>query len=542
MSDELDFPDEVFQQLRREYLAEAPARLDELRKDLAAACAREPEALASLKARLHKLAGSGGSYGFPAITEASRTGEHWIADHPEPDDAGFAWLGAVVGRIAAAFEDAAREVSRPAAPSRPGGFGWRAHVAGAPAELTGRIADALREAQYSVSTGSLEVGSAGLPVTERPDLLILVPRPEEALAELLHPWLRDVAPQTLGIAMVSDQPLGDLLATFLPGVDLVAGADGADAEIARWARAVGRAAATPLSAVVILPEEAERISVTGWLEDQGMLVSGFDAAEAGLGAISAAAPDFLLLDWGLPDSRAASLVRLVRSAQSTAWIPILALTTPDDDESIRQMLAAGVDAPLVRPVSGDRLVAEATLRAGRTRRLEALLRRDGLTGFLTRSAFEDELESVLAHTRRTGEQVSLVVFDPDHFRRINEQLGRATGDQILRHLAQAIRRRVRASDTGIRIGGEELGILLRQCGPAEAREIAQQIRAGILDHPPIVEGIPFPVRVSAGIASSGQAHTASARDLILEAEHALREAKATGRDRVVVSEAPFRLP
>ena len=64
--------DGIFQELRREYLSEAPARLGELRKDLAAACAGEADAVASLKTRFHRLAGSGGSYGFPDITTASR--------------------------------------------------------------------------------------------------------------------------------------------------------------------------------------------------------------------------------------------------------------------------------------------------------------------------------------------------------------------------------------------------------------------------------------------------------------------------------------
>ena len=105
---------EFFQDLRREYLAEAPARLGELRKDLAAVRSGEPDAVSSLKSRFHRLAGSGGSYGFPAISTASREAEQWIADHPEPDDAGFARLGGVIGKIASAFDLAATEPARPA--------------------------------------------------------------------------------------------------------------------------------------------------------------------------------------------------------------------------------------------------------------------------------------------------------------------------------------------------------------------------------------------------------------------------------------------
>ncbi|HEV8599785.1 MAG TPA: Hpt domain-containing protein [Gemmatimonadales bacterium] len=117
MSDERDDWDEMdammqeyFLQLRRQYVRESAARLEELSQDLAACRARDPEALDSLKSRFHKLAGSGGSYGFPAITAASREAEEWIGEHAAPDEAGFAILERAIRSIAAAFAEAAREV------------------------------------------------------------------------------------------------------------------------------------------------------------------------------------------------------------------------------------------------------------------------------------------------------------------------------------------------------------------------------------------------------------------------------------------------
>jgi diguanylate cyclase (GGDEF)-like protein len=532
MSDDVDLQDELVQQLRREYLAEAPARLDELRKDLAAAAAGEPEALASLRSRFHKLAGSGGSYGFPAITEASRLGEHWLMDHAEPDDAGFAWLGSVVGRIAAAFDDAARELGAGSAAANPAAFGWRAHVAGGPEELVARVAGALEEAQFAVTTGTLEPGP-GLPVTERPDLVVLIPPPERDQSEALDWWLQKSPHLSLGVALVTDRPPAELLDSRFERVDLLVGPDRADLELARWARGVARAAATPLSALVILAEDAERLAVGEWLEAAGVLVTAVDSAERGLGRIREEIPDLLVVDWQLPAWSAAALVRMIRAGTQTALVPVLGLTTLDNDAVHAEMLAAGVDAVIPRPVGAERLIAEALHRARRTRRLEALLRRDALTGLLTRSALEDEVDAVLAHARRSGEEMAFVVLDPDHFRRVNEQLGRRVGDRILLHIAQVIRRRIRASDFAARLGGEEFGILLRQCGPAEARAIATQLRTALLERPPLVEGVAFPIRLSAGIATSGHGHAAG-RDLLWEAEQALREAKETGRDKVVV--------
>ena len=79
-----DSPDETIIALQREYLRDAPARLAELRKDLAAFQAGEPDALESLRARFHRLAGSGGSYGFPRVSEISREMEQRILTPPAP--------------------------------------------------------------------------------------------------------------------------------------------------------------------------------------------------------------------------------------------------------------------------------------------------------------------------------------------------------------------------------------------------------------------------------------------------------------------------
>ncbi len=534
MSDEVDLTDEVFRALRQEYLSEAPARLDELRKDLAAACANEPEALASLRSRFHKLAGSGGSYGFQAITDASRAGEHWIIDNPDPDEEGFAFLGSVVGRIAAAFDDAARELDAASLTARTGHFGWRAHIAGESGELQSRLADTLRDARFAVTTGSI-ADVAGIPVSERPDLLVLVPGLEQDHPAVLAPWLETVSPHTLGVALVTDRPLDELLESGVAEVDLLVPSLRADAEVGRWARALGRTAVTPLAALIVLSEEAERLAVEQWLEAAGVLVTSVSSAAAGLGRIAEEPPDVVIVDWSLPERSAAALVRAMRANPTISLTPVLAFTTPDHDEVFTEMLAAGVDAPMVRPISPSRVVAETIHRARRSRRLEALLRRDALTGFLTRSALEDELESVLAHCQRSGEEVTFVLLDLDHFRRVNEQLGRRIGDEILLHVAQAIGRRIRASDFAIRMGGEEFGMLLRQCGSADAETLTNQLRQNLVERPPEVEGIHFPIRVSAGIASTASTGAIAGSDLLWEAEQALLDAKQTGRDKVVIA-------
>src|SRR5438876_10480074 len=105
--------DEFFIELRRQYLTEAPARLAELEKDLAALRAGERDAAASLRGRFHRLAGSGGSYGFQAISDLSRDAELWLTEHPEPDLAGLAHLDSLVARLAGAFDQGALDLGAP---------------------------------------------------------------------------------------------------------------------------------------------------------------------------------------------------------------------------------------------------------------------------------------------------------------------------------------------------------------------------------------------------------------------------------------------
>ena len=98
----------AFQELRREYLASLPARLDELRSDVAGFRAGVPEAAASLRTRLHRLTGSGGSYGFSDLSNAARQAEQWLAANPPPADA--PQLERLLERLALAVGEAGRRV------------------------------------------------------------------------------------------------------------------------------------------------------------------------------------------------------------------------------------------------------------------------------------------------------------------------------------------------------------------------------------------------------------------------------------------------
>ena len=103
-----DAVDDAFHALRIEYLASLPGRLEELRADLAGLRSGKPDAGAALKVRLHRLAGSGGSYGFVRLSALAREAEQWIAVHADSRDVDQ--LEGLLDQLILAASDAEREI------------------------------------------------------------------------------------------------------------------------------------------------------------------------------------------------------------------------------------------------------------------------------------------------------------------------------------------------------------------------------------------------------------------------------------------------
>jgi diguanylate cyclase (GGDEF)-like protein len=147
-----------------------------------------------------------------------------------------------------------------------------------------------------------------------------------------------------------------------------------------------------------------------------------------------------------------------------------------------------------------------------------------------------ELEHAVEYSRRSGEPFAFVVFDIDHFRRINERFGHLVGDQVLFHVAALLRTNVRASDLIGRYGGEEFALILRGCTRSGAELVATKLQRLITDTPAETsDGSLVPIRVSAGCACF-LTDGVTAAEVARAADRALYRAKAGGRDRVEFGE------
>jgi diguanylate cyclase (GGDEF)-like protein len=161
--------------------------------------------------------------------------------------------------------------------------------------------------------------------------------------------------------------------------------------------------------------------------------------------------------------------------------------------------------------------------------LRHLAAHDPLTGLRNRRGFEPGIDAHLDALGAGGE-LSLLVLDLDHFKRVNDSLGHDAGDEVLRRFADVLRTAGGDGDVPTRLGGEEFALVLPRAGEAQALAAAERLRLLVRNE---FSTFPCPISVSVGVATRG-AEAPDAAELIRAANRALYAAKRLGRDRCVV--------
>jgi diguanylate cyclase (GGDEF)-like protein len=154
---------------------------------------------------------------------------------------------------------------------------------------------------------------------------------------------------------------------------------------------------------------------------------------------------------------------------------------------------------------------------------------DQLTGMLNRKALQNRVAELEQQSAISGHPIGLVVSDLDHFKSINDTLGHATGDGVLRDVAYTIRKQLRAFDLAYRLGGEEFVMVLPGAGLAETAELAGRLRSAINAG---TYGGGHRVTMSFGIAASEPSTTFDYASTFAAADAGLYAAKRSGRDRI----------
>lgn len=164
---------------------------------------------------------------------------------------------------------------------------------------------------------------------------------------------------------------------------------------------------------------------------------------------------------------------------------------------------------------------------------------DGLTGLTNRKGFDNALAESLASSLESGERLSLIMVDIDHFKKVNDQYGHVFGDKVIQAVALILKDSVKGRDTAARYGGEEFAILLPKTPLEGAFALAEQIRGTVSrcrikrhgDHELIGN-----ITISLGVAKYASAE--SAASFIARADSALYASKQQGRNRVTIEANP----
>jgi diguanylate cyclase (GGDEF)-like protein len=156
---------------------------------------------------------------------------------------------------------------------------------------------------------------------------------------------------------------------------------------------------------------------------------------------------------------------------------------------------------------------------------------DGLTQIFNKRYFLENLEREIARSQRYRRSLSLVMFDIDHFKRINDSFGHLAGDYVLKMLASTVKSRIRREDLFARYGGEEFAIVLPEIDGDNSRAFAEKIRQIVEKQDFRFENTKIKVTISMGVASIDEELT-DASTLIKRSDERLYEAKSGGRNRV----------
>ncbi|NNG15754.1 MAG: diguanylate cyclase [Gemmatimonadales bacterium] len=532
--------DDGFRELQAEYLAEVPQRLAELQEGLARLRGGEADAQGLLRTKLHQLAGSGGSYGFPEISTVAREAEQFIRGEPSWTAENLERLDIALERLKVVVAAATGSSAEEERSQRLIDFGYRAHLVGRAGAYRDGVAELLTTAGFLVTSdrGSAEEVSQvkDLSLSEWPDVVVIVEEGNEVDPHMIATaWSVPRAVRPRGIVLITEREDQDRLRAFAAGVDVIYSPEQARAELAKYAKTVARIGSPPPRVLLVEDDLDQAQLIASWLEAAHMQVIHAPTAAAAEQILDRRETlDLVLLDVTLPDADGFSLARLIRQDQRHHLLPVVFLTEGSEVTSHLEALRAGADDFLTKPIEQNQslLLQVVTTRSERGRRVGEMAYRDGLTGLLNHATFMFQLEHAVEFARRSEESLAFLVLDIDRFSLVNDRHGYLVGDRALLHVTKVFQRIARGSDLIGRLSGEEFGMILRQGTCEGAGVLARKLQTAVEEDPPEL-GTAEPIRleVSIGIACY-PASGVSAAALTEAATRALVRAQSGGRDRV----------
>jgi two-component system cell cycle response regulator len=296
--------------------------------------------------------------------------------------------------------------------------------------------------------------------------------------------------------------------------------------------------------LIVDDSAAHRTQLREVLREAGLFRRILEAADgiAGLKRMLSEPLDLVICDVEMPGLQGDKLVRMSKNARGRS-VPFLMLTAVPDDERVSRLLRQGARDVICKPFQPLELIARIELHLelarlqdeleAQNRLLERISSTDALTGLANRRAFDQALAMESKRSERHAQHLSLLLFDVDHFKQVNDRHGHLVGDHVLQELGRILRDRLRVTDTAARFGGEEFAVIVA-APPEGALVAAERWRQDIEGQAiPDGKGGSFRISVSVGVATRGDI-CPDAGALLAAADDALYRAKEGGRNQVVL--------
>ena len=271
------------------------------------------------------------------------------------------------------------------------------------------------------------------------------------------------------------------------------------------------------------------------LEDEGYLVDAVEDSTKAFEKAMQFRPDLVLLDIMMPVMDGFELCRQMKNDFELRGVQIIMVTARTDGKDVKRALELGAFDYIKKPLDEIEVIArvQSALRFKRNQdSLKELSMKDSLTGLYNHGLILELLDNELSKQERETKDISFVMLDIDHFKKVNDQYGHVAGDVILKQLSVLCKSFTRKHDYVGRYGGEEFSLILSDADTAAALEICERLRKQIEDYAFHVEDNIIRITVSMGICSKSYEDELSVTDMVKQADEALYEAKQNGRNQV----------
>jgi len=496
------------------------------------------EVLLKMQNLAHNLAGSGGTFGFPKLSDQARALEHSLnelktSNNTHPDEN----KKILIDDILSALQEVELETIRQS-PALPTPL-TKADVV--------YILDADNESSFAMSRQLMyygcsvkvinEISSLEIQLHNATPLLILI---DYDFAELMlggHNVVRTLRKQWLLTCPIIYISLRDDFESRMHAIKATASAYFTKpldvALLMERINILTNAGIVEPYRILLVEDDEELANYYALVMKRGgMNVFIETKPELALSKILELNPELVVMDLYMPNYNGIDLIKLIRQHQSLLTLPIVLLTAEKDINLQFLAREVGVDDFLQKPITESHLFDSVLNRVQRSRYMNMSMTKDSLTGLFVHKKINEYLDIHLNICRRYKRSLSYIILDIDNFKTINDTYGHLAGDNVLVSLANLLKTSVRVTDFVGRYGGEEFVIISPETDEISAFNTVERVRKKFAEMQHYADDKVFNVTFSAGISAFPKC---ADTDIVMAmADKALYQSKDNGRNQSTI--------